>query len=90
MASAAADETLNYETTPEWGETVAERTGGVDHAVEVGGVGSREMFDRMNRAIAANGIEPVFDRTFGFDEVREAYRYLDSGAHKGRVVVTVE
>ncbi|WP_226022933.1 zinc-dependent alcohol dehydrogenase family protein [Halomicrobium salinisoli] len=37
-----ADETINYEATPEWGGTVAERVGGVDHVVEVGGPGTLE------------------------------------------------
>lgn len=37
-----ADETVNYETTPEWGEVVYERTGGVDQVVEVGGAGTLE------------------------------------------------
>lgn len=32
--------TLNYEETPEWGDAVAEETGGVDHVVEVGGPGT--------------------------------------------------
>jgi hypothetical protein len=29
-------------------------------------VGSREMFERMNRAIAVNRLRPVIDRTFSF------------------------
>lgn len=131
-------ETINYEATPEWGESVQNLTdGGVDHVVEVGGpetlerslnavgqnghvhligvlagttgeidsspvmwkainlegvsgVGSRAMFDRMNRAIEATEFEPVIDRTFAFDEVREAYRYLESGQHQGKVIITVD
>ncbi|AEH38332.1 zinc-dependent alcohol dehydrogenase family protein [Halopiger xanaduensis] len=56
------------------------------------GVGSRAMFDRMNSAIEAAALEPVIDRTFGFeeDEVREAYRYVDEGAHQGKVVISLE
>lgn len=54
------------------------------------GVGSTAMFERMVRAIEANDIEPVVDRVFGFDEVREAYRYLESGAHQGKVVVSLD
>jgi len=37
-----ASETVNYETTPEWGQVVHERTGGVDHVVEVGGPNTLE------------------------------------------------
>ncbi|MEE6211299.1 NAD(P)-dependent alcohol dehydrogenase [Salarchaeum sp. III] len=131
-----ADDTINYEETPEWGDEVMERTGGVDHVVEVGGpgtlqqslaaagtnghvhligvlagqdgrvhpgpvmgkaltvegvmgVGSREMFDRMARAIDAAGLSPVVDTVFDFDEVREAYRYVEAGDHHGKVVVSL-
>lgn len=51
-------------------------------------VGSVEMFAAMNRAIAASGMRPVIDRVFGFDEALDAYRYLKSGAHFGKVVIT--
>ena len=37
-------------------------------------VGSRAMFLRMNRAIEANGLEPVIDRAFPFEEARDAYQ----------------
>jgi len=33
---------VDYKRTPEWGSTVADRVGGVDHVVEVGGVGTLE------------------------------------------------
>jgi NADPH:quinone reductase-like Zn-dependent oxidoreductase len=35
-----ADVTINYRTTPDWGAEAARITGGVDHIVEVGGVGT--------------------------------------------------
>ncbi|MGQ3413149.1 zinc-dependent alcohol dehydrogenase family protein [Natrinema sp. LN54] len=56
------------------------------------GVGSRAMFDRMNSAIEAAAIEPVIDRTFGFEpeDVREAYRYVEDGSHQGKVVISLE
>lgn len=50
-------------------------------------VGSRAMFEAMNRAIEANGIEPVIDHTFSFDDARVAYEYLASGQHFGKVVI---
>jgi len=43
-------------------------------------VGSREMFEAMNRAIALHQIKPVVDRVFPFSETKEAYRHLQSGA----------
>jgi NADPH:quinone reductase-like Zn-dependent oxidoreductase len=54
------------------------------HGIEVG---SRAMFEEMNRAIAANALRPVVDRVFGFDEVPAALRHLESGAHFGKVCV---
>lgn len=52
-------------------------------------VGSREMFEAMNRAIALHHLRPVIDRVFSFDEAREALRYMESGAHFGKIVVRV-
>jgi NADPH:quinone reductase-like Zn-dependent oxidoreductase len=52
-------------------------------------VGSTQMFEAMNRAIAANGIKPVIDKVFGFDEVQAAYKHMTSGAHFGKIVIRV-
>lgn len=52
-------------------------------------VGSREMFEAMNRAISAAQLRPVIDRTFPFAEAPEAYRYLESGAHFGKVCIRI-
>ena len=52
-------------------------------------VGSREMFEDMNRAFELNQTRPVIDRAFGFDEFPAALRHLESGAHFGKVVVRV-
>ena len=43
----------------------------------------------MNRAITANGIKPVIDKVFGFDEVHAAYKHMASGAHFGKIVIHV-
>ena len=50
-------------------------------------VGSRDMFEAMNRAIEVAGLKPVIDRVFNFGEARAAYEYLQSGQHFGKVVV---
>lgn len=50
-------------------------------------VGSREMFEAMNRAIALHQLRPVVDRVFPFAEAREALRYLESGAHFGKITL---
>lgn len=50
-------------------------------------VGSRAMFEAMNRAISAAQLEPLVDRVFDFTEVPEAIAYMASGAHFGKVCV---
>jgi len=52
-------------------------------------VGSRGHFERMNAAIAVNRLEPIVDRIFRFDEAAAAYRYLESGAHFGKVALCI-
>lgn len=51
--------------------------------------GSRAMFEDMNKAISANKLQPVIDRTFGFGEAREALKYMESGSHFGKIVITI-
>jgi NADPH:quinone reductase-like Zn-dependent oxidoreductase len=68
-------------------------TYGVFHkALRVAGVyvGSVAMFEGLLRAVEANRIEPIIDRTFGFGEAKEAYAHLASGAHFGKVVIRVD
>ena len=50
-------------------------------------VGSREGFERMNRAIEGHELKPVIDRVFDFDDVPEAFAYMASGAHFGKVCI---
>ena len=52
-------------------------------------VGSRVMFERMNAAIEANGLRPVIDRVFDFDDAVEAYRYQQSASLFGKVVIRI-
>ncbi|MEM7698752.1 MAG: NAD(P)-dependent alcohol dehydrogenase [Verrucomicrobiota bacterium] len=51
-------------------------------------VGSRAMFERFVRFVEEHAIEPVIDRTFSFMEASDAYDYLESGAHFGKVVIS--
>ncbi len=53
--------------------------------VEAVDVGSREMFEAMNKAIAFHAMRPVVDRVFGFSELREALNYLREARHFGKV-----
>jgi NADPH:quinone reductase-like Zn-dependent oxidoreductase len=50
-------------------------------------VGSRASFEAMNRALAAARIRPVVDRVFEFDQYREAWSYMQSSSHFGKVVI---
>ncbi len=52
-------------------------------------VGSREMFEAMNRAVALHQIRPVIDRVFPFEKAKEALSYMQSGAHFGKVVIAI-
>jgi NADPH:quinone reductase-like Zn-dependent oxidoreductase len=49
--------------------------------------GSRAQLDDLLRAAAANGLRPHVDRTFPFEQLPEAYRYLAGGGHVGKVVI---
>jgi NADPH:quinone reductase-like Zn-dependent oxidoreductase len=129
-----ADETINYQTTPDWEKEVLRLTNrvGVDHVVELGGagtaaksvsavrvggcieligvlaggagfnpvallmkavrmqgmyVGSRQMFEDMNRALALNSLKPVIDKSFPFEQAREALKYMESGRHFAKIVL---
>jgi len=52
-------------------------------------VGSRAMFEAMNRALTLHQLHPVVDRVFAFDEAPAALAYLESGAHFGKVVIRI-
>ncbi len=52
-------------------------------------VGSRADFEEMNRAIVQTKLKPVVDEVFRFDELPEALRRMEQGAHFGKLVVRV-
>lgn len=52
-------------------------------------VGSRADFEAMNAAIATHALHPVIDRVFPLSQARAAYRYMESGAHIGKVVISL-
>jgi NADPH:quinone reductase-like Zn-dependent oxidoreductase len=132
-----ADHTINYRSTPDWGEAVRALTGGrgVDHVVEIGGpgtlpqsiaaakvgghialigvltgrsgeiptarmmarqirlqgliVGSRGHQADMVRAVEEMGLRPVIDRGFALDDLGQAFRHQESGAHFGKIAVDI-
>jgi NADPH:quinone reductase-like Zn-dependent oxidoreductase len=53
-------------------------------------VGSVEDLKAMVDAIAANGMKPVIDRTFRFDQARDAFAHMESGAHFGKVAIEID
>ncbi len=52
-------------------------------------VGSREGFERMNRAIAAHAMRPVVDRVFPFDDAPAAFHHMASGSHFGKIGIAI-
>ena len=53
-------------------------------------VGHRDGFEAMNRAIAFHQMRPAVDRTFAFDQAPEAFRFLKSAEHFGKVGIRVK
>ncbi|GJF29639.1 NADPH:quinone reductase [Kitasatospora sp. NE20-6] len=43
----------------------------------------------LDAGLRAGTLAPVIDRTFDLTEIAEAHRHLESGAHLGKIVVTV-
>ncbi len=39
--------------------------------------------------LAVASFTPAIDRTFSFDEIQQAHRFLESGTQLGKVVVTI-
>jgi NADPH:quinone reductase-like Zn-dependent oxidoreductase len=51
------------------------------------GRNTRDDFAALLRAVDANGIEPVIDRRFAFDDAVAAYEHLASAQHFGKIVI---
>ncbi|KAI9738308.1 MAG: hypothetical protein M1834_008806 [Cirrosporium novae-zelandiae] len=53
-------------------------------------VGSRELFEDMNRAIEANNIKPVVDKkVFELKELKDAYQYMWDQKHFGKMAIKI-
>jgi NADPH:quinone reductase-like Zn-dependent oxidoreductase len=50
-------------------------------------VGSTADHEAMNRMVAYHKIRPVVDKVFPFEQAIQAYRYLESASHIGKVVI---
>lgn len=51
--------------------------------------GPRDRFEEMLQFYEKHRIRPVVHRVYGFEESREAFQYLYSGSHFGKVVIRV-
>jgi NADPH:quinone reductase-like Zn-dependent oxidoreductase len=52
-------------------------------------VGSRAMLANTIRFAQVTELKPVVDRVFPYQHAREAYHYMESGSHFGKVVIAV-
>ncbi len=50
-------------------------------------VGSRAMMVDMIAAMSANGMQPVIDKRFSFDDAQEAFRTMQAGTHFGKICI---
>ncbi len=50
-------------------------------------VGSRRMFEDMNRAIDHHKIRPIVDKSYTMEDARDAYHAMRSAGHFGKIVV---
>ena len=53
-------------------------------------VGSRQMFEAMNKAIAFHAIKPVIDKTFAWTEIKQALRHMESQQHFGKICLSFD
>jgi NADPH:quinone reductase-like Zn-dependent oxidoreductase len=51
-------------------------------------VGSKDL-QAMADAISINGMKPVIDRTFPFDQAKEAFAHMASGARFGKAAIAI-
>ncbi len=52
-------------------------------------VGSRDDQKDMIRAIDSMGLQPLIDKTFELENIAAAFRYEESGAHIGKICLTI-
>lgn len=52
--------------------------------------GPKDRFEEMIRFYEAHQIHPVVNRVFSFTESREAFQFVESGSHFGKVVIKVQ
>ena len=53
-------------------------------------VGGRAMAEDLSRFAATIRFHPAVDRVFDFAQAREAYAYLETAQHFGKVVIEID
>ena len=51
--------------------------------------GRKAAIEFVTKGLQAGALKPVIDRTFTFDEMADAHRYLEQSGQFGKIVVTV-
>jgi NADPH:quinone reductase-like Zn-dependent oxidoreductase len=51
-------------------------------------VGSKKMLQNLADTMANNGLKPVIDKEFSFENAADAFRHMESQAHLGKIVIT--
>jgi NADPH:quinone reductase-like Zn-dependent oxidoreductase len=52
-------------------------------------VGSRMMFEAMNVCITENGLKPIADNTFAFENAKQALQTMENASHFGKIAVNL-
>lgn len=52
--------------------------------------GPKDRFEEMIRFYEKNQIHPVVHQVFPFAEAKEAFKFLESGSHFGKVVIKIQ
>ncbi|MDI5929577.1 NAD(P)-dependent alcohol dehydrogenase [Rhizobium leguminosarum] len=52
-------------------------------------VGSREMFERLNRSLERGAIHPVVHQTYKFEDAPAAFEALERAEHIGKIVISI-
>jgi NADPH:quinone reductase-like Zn-dependent oxidoreductase len=53
-------------------------------------VGSYDMFEEMNRAVAGHALKPEVSERFTFDDAKSAYHRMRGASHFGKMVITMD
>ncbi|WP_419657810.1 zinc-type alcohol dehydrogenase, GroES-like [Desulfosarcina variabilis str. Montpellier] len=53
-------------------------------------VGSRDMQKQLHNYLYVNRINPVIDRVFSFNEIHDAFEFMQKGKHFGKIVLKLD